>query len=272
MIMNLHAKLPQLRTFCDVGANYGHFTHEFLARWGGGGAGASRRRGLAIEPLPHNARVLRRRFKSDRRITVVQAAASHADAEPRQLFGTPFGSERGELLSSPSARFNISEFRRRAKGHWHVVNVTTLNSLVRAHGFDILDLLKIDTEGFELPVLRGATKVLKSTKVVLWECGHFRQGSTMAGAVSLLHELGFDSFLLSNRLPVFISGAYWASNYDTRGWRNCASFNRKYVSARVLRAILDDYPNFAAPINRTIYPDAYKNDPEHRLFNPFNDC
>eukprot|EP00966_Prymnesium_polylepis_P012038 276255-Prymnesium_polylepis.1 len=84
MIMNLHAKLPQLRTFCDVGANYGHFTHEFLARWGGGGAGASRRRGLAIEPLPHNARVLRRRFKSDRRITVVQAAASHADAEPRQ--------------------------------------------------------------------------------------------------------------------------------------------------------------------------------------------
>jgi FkbM family methyltransferase len=145
MIMNLHAKLPQLRTFCDVGANYGHFTHEFLARWGGGGAGASRRRGLAIEPLPHNARVLRRRFKSDRRITVVQAAASHADAEPRQLFGTPFGSERGELLSSPSARFNISEFRRRAKGHWHVVNVTTLNSLVRAHGFDTLDLLKIDT-------------------------------------------------------------------------------------------------------------------------------
>ena len=94
----------------------------------------------------------------------------------------------------------------------------------------------------------------------------------MRAAVGLLREAGFDTFMLSNRLPVFISGVYWSETYNVRGWRNCASFNRRLVSAQVLRALLEAYPRFAAPINRSLYPDAYDRDPEHRLFNPLSEC
>ena len=106
----------------------------------------------------------------------------------------------------------------------------------------------------------------------MWECGHFKGGSTMNAAVSWLRAAGFDTFLLSNRLPVLISGVYWSDTYNVRGWRNCASFSRKLVSAHVLRNILEAYPRFAAPINRSLFPHAYDRDPAHTLFNPLSAC
>ena len=174
LMINLREHLPDLRTFCDVGANYGEFTHEFLERWGG----AQRRRiirtrlrGLAVEPLPHNALVLRRRFKAeqlDRRVTVVQAAVSDATAASRQLFGTRFGPERGELLG-PTNNVSLSSLRKgRPIGHWHLVNVTTVHALALAHRLDTIDVLKIDTGG-QRSRLRIAAAAL-STRCKLLYC------------------------------------------------------------------------------------------------------
>ena len=48
-----------------------------------------------------------------------------------------------------------------------------------------LDILKIDTQGWEIPVLRGAKEVLKRTKVVLTEW----QFDDVFGTPPPLHEL-----------------------------------------------------------------------------------
>jgi len=45
------------------------------------------------------------------------------------------------------------------------VRVDTLDSFCTKHDIDRIDLLKIDTQGFELPVLRGAIGLLKQQKI-----------------------------------------------------------------------------------------------------------
>ncbi|MBN8826540.1 MULTISPECIES: FkbM family methyltransferase [unclassified Spirosoma] len=45
------------------------------------------------------------------------------------------------------------------------VKVDTLDGFCAAQGIDKIDLLKIDTQGFELPVLRGATNLLAQKRI-----------------------------------------------------------------------------------------------------------
>lgn len=55
-------------------------------------------------------------------------------------------------------------------------------------------LLKVDVEGFELPVFRGAPRVLSRTRAILfesWDRHAARYGFAVADVVSLLREAGF---------------------------------------------------------------------------------
>ena len=121
---------------------------------------------------------------------------------------------------------------------------------------------------------RRRCDALRCTKIVLWECGHFRDaGSSMHAAVALLDAAGFDTLLLSNRLPLLISRGYWHSAYNVSGWRNCASFSRTNVDIESYYSILSNYSSHAAPIATQIFPRGYQDDPPHHLFNPLaDDC
>jgi hypothetical protein len=66
----------------------------------------------------------------------------------------------------------------------------------------------VDTEGNEMSVFLGAATTLRQTKVVVWECGWFRDGGSMHAAVHLLHEAGFETLLLTNRLPLRVPMAH----------------------------------------------------------------
>lgn len=50
-----------------------------------------------------------------------------------------------------------------------VVKIVTLDSIMKKKIFDVVDLIKIDTEGFEYEVLQGSKEVLKKTRLVLFE-------------------------------------------------------------------------------------------------------
>lgn len=47
----------------------------------------------------------------------------------------------------------------------HEVQVETIDGYCRVHSIEHIDLLKIDTEGYELQVLRGATELIKKRKI-----------------------------------------------------------------------------------------------------------
>jgi len=83
--------------------------------------------------------------------------AAAGDKAGRIFFdaGNPFG---GQASYEPYAQNNIE------------VEVTTVDDQVAQRALPGPFLLKLDTHGFEVPILMGATEVLRNTQVIVMEC------------------------------------------------------------------------------------------------------
>lgn len=93
--------------------------------------------------------------------------------------GNPFG---GQASYEPYAQNNIE------------VEVTTVDAQVAQHALSGPFLLKLDTHGFEVPILTGATEVLRNTQVIVIECyvQYLTQNSlTFSQMCSHLDAFGF---------------------------------------------------------------------------------
>lgn len=136
-------------TFIDVGANKGDFT--LLAARLTGPAG----RVISIEPEPENHSVLRRSIELNdyANITVLQVALSDSDATADLQIGSTSGSH------TLSPEFNGL----RAVS----VPTRTLDTVVADHRLSSVDMIKIDVQGFELAVLRGAAQALKANPRII---------------------------------------------------------------------------------------------------------
>ncbi len=143
-----------IKVIFDVGANAGFFTlwsiaHNPVAQ------------ATCFEPHPISATRLRKQIaanSADARITVVEAAAGSS-------------SGRGTLNISPDSSMGfVSDsthkvFENETKVE---IEITTLDRFALSTGF-FPDLLKIDVEGFEVEVLKGAGRCLASAKYVILE-------------------------------------------------------------------------------------------------------
>jgi len=73
--------------------------------------------------------------------------------------------------------------------------IAKLDTLAAMLGTESIDVLKIDVEGYELKVLRGATTLLNQRRIggiVLESDGHdLRYGSSEAETISFLEEHGY---------------------------------------------------------------------------------
>lgn len=61
--------------------------------------------------------------------------------------------------------------------------------------------MKFDTHGYELPILRGATKTLEATQVIVMECYNFRfvpQALLFHEMCAHINQLGFRSYDMAN--------------------------------------------------------------------------
>ncbi|MGY0023844.1 FkbM family methyltransferase [Streptomyces sp. YJ-C3] len=142
--------LPAPRGRCgtavDVGGWYGPWTHRLAAR---------AQHVVALEPVPHLARTLA--ASAPPNVRVVRAAASDRPG-PAPLWQPPHD-ERGER--------GVSSLVRRDGLHAptaHAVPCVTLDELaLRDVGF-----IKVDVDGAELPVLRGARALLARDRPALF--------------------------------------------------------------------------------------------------------
>jgi FkbM family methyltransferase len=111
---------------------------------------------VAIEASPYKAKWLERKFPS---VNIRQVAIS--DYVGIATFE--------EDVANPG--FSRLEGLPRASDllvHKYTVNVTTLDSLL----LDKADLIKLDIEGSELAALKGATRLIKSSRpAIVFECG-----------------------------------------------------------------------------------------------------
>ena len=148
-----HTILDSLRpgdTLVDVGANIGYYTVLGGLRVGPGG------RVVAIEPLPSTSAVLRKnvRMNSLGNVRIIEAAAG---AEPR---------ERARISFDPR-HLGRATLRAATGSEGREVRVTTLDRVCRE--LQTIRLLKIDVEGNELAVLRGAVRTLEKTEQIVLE-------------------------------------------------------------------------------------------------------
>lgn len=70
----------------------------------------------------------------------------------------------------------------------HLVKATTLDTFCEAEGVSHIDFLKIDVEGFEVDVLRGATRMLNHCRFVQFEYGgtYLDAGTLLANVYAML--------------------------------------------------------------------------------------
>ena len=149
----------EYRFVIDGGANRGSFTDAFLQLH-------RPERIVLVEAIPDLAENLRARYRSDPRITVVQAALAERNGEAQ------FEINRSEASSSllPIDVRNSKWFARdmRVARTIQVPTLTLPELMVRA-GLETVDLLKLDLQGAERLVLTGGAEVLDRVEVIYTE-------------------------------------------------------------------------------------------------------
>jgi FkbM family methyltransferase len=176
---------PGLISFIDVGANVGDWS-DLLLR-----SGQSEKRGILIEPSGSAFARLMTRFRENAQVKIVRAAASDEIGEASFYEESDAGETSSLLDFCHPQGLGTTTVR---------VPITTVDREAKAAGWDSVDMLKIDTEGYDLHVIRGAGELLGRTAIGLlqFEYGSVwaYAGSTLAAAMSFLQDRGYRVFLI----------------------------------------------------------------------------
>jgi FkbM family methyltransferase len=171
---------------CDIGANKGSFIY-WLSSWCRNG------RVIAFEPQPELARRLEhvcRVIKLDN--VKVEAKAAYSRSGAQDLF-VPKGHQPGASLNRWAAEGEAVEILS--------VPVVSLDEYFGEH--DKVGLLKIDAEGAELEILKGAERILRQhAPLLVFECEnrHLARGS-VGDVFAYLESLGYQGhFVCRNEL------------------------------------------------------------------------
>jgi FkbM family methyltransferase len=178
-------------TFVDIGANEGLFSLFAARRVGPGG------RVVAAEPSSRERRRLEANIARNRlaNVTVVPHAIGEGPGTARLQIATGVHAGHNTLGAFTYDDVSAVDFEN--------VPVETLDALAGRLALGAVHVVKIDVEGAELKVLQGAADLLRRTRpILLIEAneGALRgQGASSAAVVALLHELGFDIHVFSDR-------------------------------------------------------------------------
>ena len=148
------ARGASVRTFFDVGANVGQTAREALDTFPG-------TRIFSFEPHPETFNRLREAIP-DRRLSAYQIALGELDGEVTlyEYASSGDGTQINSLV--PDARFPV-QFGYRPQER--VAQCSTIDRFCENHAIERIDVLKIDTEGSELFVMKGAARMLREGRI-----------------------------------------------------------------------------------------------------------
>ena len=167
--------------------------HPFVTR------NHARLRGLVIEPLPDLFVQLQHNYRNYPRIVAVNCAIHNTEkqmtlhrVDPARTDGLPewakgiasFSRRHHELSGTPSDVI-VSE----------TVACTTLADLLEAHQFSSLDLLQIDTEGYDSEIILGIDYRVLTPTIIRFEHGlHVgtMSSETLERVAEKLHQNGYE--------------------------------------------------------------------------------
>lgn len=188
-------------SYADVGANVGIFCFAVadILRLSGGKA-------LAIEPVPNNFAFLQESIDANELQDVIDAVCCAAGDREGTLMlsqlaygevvnAVPLGWGAGGESDADILRW--SEPSRRGEGVTLIETpMTTLDKVVRERNFENVAMLKIDVEGAELFVLRGAVELLRASRPVVYAEFHqplmIANGTTFEAIAAFCEDLAYE--------------------------------------------------------------------------------
>jgi FkbM family methyltransferase len=180
----IHVLAPHLRTVFDVGANRGEWSR--LVRADNPSTTIHQ-----FECNPALTKKLQGDFAGDPGTVLHECALGDAD-DRRTFFAVDASSELGSLVR-PEGLSGYS-----AAGD---VRVRTVDAICAELGIEHIDLLKVDTEGYDFHVLLGASEMISRQRVMVIQFeygnGWARAGSTLFRCLEWLSERSYKVFLMT---------------------------------------------------------------------------
>lgn len=171
----------------DVGANIGLHTLA-LAK------AAHPGRVLAAEPNPSVLGRLKKNLVLNELTNVLVTDHAIGAARGRLVLNLPAADAANQATASLVSHATASL----AGGTGLEVEISTLDQLVDENGLKNVDVVKIDVEGYEVPVLQGAAALLKRDRpILIFEyCREFwtDAGHQLSECLSILRECGYGDF------------------------------------------------------------------------------
>ena len=164
--------VPAGTTVIDVGAHFGYFTTRLSRLVGANGEV------IALEPNSASCRLLHDRIARARlkNVRILSCAAWSSSTDVQLLIGGPLEATSRVALDPETDGMKVQG--------------RTLDSIVREHAARRVSFIKIDVEGAEVEVLRGAVETLQRHRpTVLCEIGHESQESSSEGITNLFEIL-----------------------------------------------------------------------------------
>ncbi len=186
------------KTIVDVGAYHGEWTKEMQEVFPNSSF-------LMVEPMSEKANLLDEMAnQSNGKIRFEQALLA-AQANQEVVF------HQGETASSVLAEHKDNDdFEKVTK------QTTTLALLLEKNQINKIDFLKIDTQGYELEILKGATEALKNTDVVLLEVSllDIHQNVPLLHEVcNFMYQYGFVTYDICSFTRRPLDKALWQSDF-----------------------------------------------------------
>jgi FkbM family methyltransferase len=163
-------------TVVDIGAYVGMYTIKAAGFVGSGGLV------VAVEPLPDNLAYLEKNVSPVPNIKVARMALSDYTGV-------------GKLYHSPSTAAHSMAY---VRDNYTEVSVTTLDKMVANMGITKVDYIKMDAEGSDMAVLRGAKNTLQRDFPVLSMACYHTDGNGIPYAstvAAFLVELGYECIM-----------------------------------------------------------------------------
>lgn len=178
--------------FLDIGANYGYWSRFILTDARARGVSAVSI--VAFEPVPSNYELLADNMEqvpdSGGSVCCEQIAISDRNGT---CFMNASNSDPGSAFASDSGGIEC--------------RVTSIDEYVEAHQVSNIALMKIDVEGFELRVLKGARRtILRDRPLIICEviASHLaRAGATPENLLSEVNQLGYSCERVSEADYIF---------------------------------------------------------------------
>lgn len=174
----------------DIGHNTGDFTKTVFSVLN------EKISVYAFEPNPY----IESEYRNHENVKICSVALSENESEGTLFVPTKIKEEKSS--SHLSSLFNRPIFNELDNTYVQEVKVkiTNLDSFCSLNNVEHIDYLKIDTEGYELEVFKGAKELLKNKKIT---CGQFEIGSIfeekgnylVSDIINFLTQYGYSCYL-----------------------------------------------------------------------------